>query len=358
MRSLPVDQRETAIAGMILGTAVGDALGLPYEGLTARRGKRLLGPPERYRFLFGRGMVSDDTEHACLVMQALIASGNDPDLFGRRLARGLRLWLLGAPAGIGLATLRSTLRLCAGVPFSRSGVFSAGNGPAMRSPILGACLEDRDQLRRFVRISTRMTHTDPKAEYGAFAVALAAWTSRSGHAVAPQQYLDLLRETMPESDADEFFQLAAHVVQSIQDSQPTAEFVGELGLGRGVSGYIYHTVPVALHVWLRHPQDFRAALTEVIQLGGDTDTAAAIVGALVGSAIGPAGIPAEWVTGLLEWPRTVGWLEALSRQLASVRNNGFPQRPLRLPIYGLLPRNLLFLTVVLAHGFRRLLPPY
>ncbi len=51
------------IVGSLLGTAIGDSIGLPYEGLSRRRAKRLLGPPDRHRFLFGRGMVSDDTEH-------------------------------------------------------------------------------------------------------------------------------------------------------------------------------------------------------------------------------------------------------------------------------------------------------
>ena len=104
-----------AIAGAILGTAVGDAVGLPYEGLSRRRAKRLLGKPDRHRFLLRRGMVSDDTEHSCMVMQALIASAGDEDLFLRYLASRMRLWLLGAPAGIGFATLKAALRLCLGV---------------------------------------------------------------------------------------------------------------------------------------------------------------------------------------------------------------------------------------------------
>lgn len=49
------------------------------------------------------------------------------------------------------------------------------------------------------------------------------------------------------------------------------------GLGRGVSGFSMHTVPVALHVRLRHQRDDEAAVTDVIACGGDTDTEAAIV---------------------------------------------------------------------------------
>ena len=66
------DHRDSAqmhVVGSILGTAVGDAMGLPYEGLSRRRGKRLIGPPDRHHFFFGRGMVSDDTELTCMVSQ-------------------------------------------------------------------------------------------------------------------------------------------------------------------------------------------------------------------------------------------------------------------------------------------------
>jgi len=63
---------EKAIIGCILGTAVGDTLGLPYEGLSAARAQRLLGSPERHRFFLRRGMISDDTEYTCMVAQSLL----------------------------------------------------------------------------------------------------------------------------------------------------------------------------------------------------------------------------------------------------------------------------------------------
>lgn len=44
---------------------------------------------------------------------------------------------LGLPAGIGLTTLKGIGKMWLGVKPTRSGVFSAGNGPAMRSSILG-----------------------------------------------------------------------------------------------------------------------------------------------------------------------------------------------------------------------------
>src|SRR5690606_6216928 len=165
------------ITGCLLGTAVGDALGLPYEGLSSSRALRMLGVPDRHRFLFGRGMFSDDTEHACMVAQSLIATNRVEREFSVDFARRLRRWFLCLPAGVGLATARACVKLCRGFGPQRSGVFSAGNGPAMRSAILGAAVEDLELLKRLVTHCTRVTHTDPKAFFGAFSVALAARTA-------------------------------------------------------------------------------------------------------------------------------------------------------------------------------------
>jgi len=125
-----------------------------------------------------------------------------------------------------------------------------------------------------------------------------------------------------------------------------------------VTGYVYHTVPVALHAWLRHQRNLRSAVIEVVGCGGDTDTTGAIVGGIVGAAVGKAGIPRDWIDGLWEWPRTIAWMERLAGQLHATLTSGQAERPARLPVYGVVPRNLLFLGIVLAHVVRRVLPPY
>jgi ADP-ribosyl-[dinitrogen reductase] hydrolase len=347
-----------AVVGAVLGTAVGDALGLPYEGLSARRGRRLFGDPDNYHLLFGRGMVSDDTEHTCMVMQALMATGDDDERFAGDLARRLRLWLLGLPAGIGLATLKATLKLWLGFSPRNSGVFSAGNGPAMRSAVLGAAVDDLEQLKRLVRTSTRITHTDPKAETGALAVAMAARTASRGELPDGKRFWKQLQHVLVDAESAEFMQLMDRVVGSVDCSESTTDFAASLGLGKGVSGYMYHSVPVALHAWLSHPRDFRSAVMSVIRCGGDTDTTAAITGGIVGSAVGKQGIPEEWLSGLLEHPRSVAWMERLATELSAARIAGTSQTPPALPVISLLARNLLLIVVVLFHGLRRLLPPY
>jgi len=350
------------MAGVILGTAVGDSLGLPREGLSRRRGERIFGSgPLRHRFLFGRGMLSDDTEHACMVSQALLAAPDDPEAFARSLAWRLRGWLLGLPAGIGLGTLKSILKLWMGFPPHRSGVGSAGNGPAMRAAAIGICLrEDRNRLIEYVRASSRITHRDPRAEEGALAVALGASlaASRLPGEIHPPEILGDLRRELSHPDLLRALDLVQRRIEELESAESLAR---DLGLGSGVTGYVLHTVPAALFCWLRWPGDFRRSLEEMVGLGGDTDTTGAIAGALAGATCGASGIPGDWISGIADWPRSVNWMRSLSAELADRFSGGDPGRPCRpVPFFwpGLAIRNPIFTAVVLLHGFRRLLPPY
>ena len=351
-----------ALRGCLVGTAVGDALGLPAEGLSPRRQARLFGMIDRHRFFLGRGMASDDTEHTLMVAQAIVASAGETEAFTRTLARQLRVWFAMIPTGVGLATLRACLKLSVGVPPTHSGVFSAGNGPAMRAALLGVCFGgDRARLRALVHAGSRITHTDPRAEQGALAVACAAHLATLGTLDAPtfsRRWRELTATaggTEVGIDA-ELQRVVDAACQSVGDDTPT--FAASLGLANGVSGYVCHTVPVALHAALRHPTDFRAAITTAVACGGDTDSVAAIVGGVVGAGVGEAGIPAAWHDGLAEWPRNVAWMYDLGERVSAAIESHRPGQMLPVFLPALALRNLLFLGVVLFHGIRRLLPPY
>ena len=99
------------------------------------------------------------------------------------------------------------------------------------------------------------------------------------------------------------------------------------------------------------PNDFRAAVERVIELGGDSDTTGAIVGALAGAAGGEAQIPTEWLS-IADFPRSLGWIRSLAGRLHE------RSAPMRL-WWPLVPaRNAMFLAIVVITAVRRLLPPY
>lgn len=347
----------TAMKGCLIGTAVGDALGLPFEGMTPRRIQRLRPLPLRHRFFFGRGMISDDTEHTCLVAQSLLVSGEDVSLFTKQLAKRLRWWLLGLPAGIGFATLRSLIKLWLGVSPTKSGVWSAGNGPAMRSAIIGVYAGDNEKLLvDLVTKSTGISHSDPRAVKGAIIVAKLAALNSTGKTLDTYRCVSQLSAIIGDDDA--LREIMNQVVESVKTGESAQTFCKGQGFKRGVTGYIYNTLPVVVHVWMRHPRDYAAAMNEVIPCGGDTDTVAAILGGIVGAGSGIEGVPKAWVNGIMEWPRSVNWMSKLATELAnrSVGNKRHKSVPINIP--GIMIRNIFFMVWVLFHGFRRLLPPY
>jgi ADP-ribosyl-[dinitrogen reductase] hydrolase len=353
-----------AVAGCLHGTAVGDAIGLPFEGLSRRRVDRWLRGPLQHRFFFGHGFCSDDTEHTCMVAQALLTARDEPDqkwflqVFTHNLAWRFRVWLLGLPAGIGLATLRAIVKQWIHILGHSKGVFSAGNGPAMRSAILGVCHgDDPAFLRQLVRASTSLTHTDPRAEHGALAVAWAAYCASRSEAQSPTEFIHSFSELLGDEESALLpaLKLAA---QSASMGESTLDYATRIGCGNGVSGFVMHTVPVALHAWWSHPTNYAAALETVVRCGGDTDTVGAIVGGIVGARVGPDGIPAPWRARLWEWPRSSRWIDQLAMRLTVASDPHERHGALPLNIPALMVRNILFMVWVLAHGFRRMLPPY
>lgn len=312
----------------MLGTAVGDALGLPFEGLPRATVRKRL---QRHRFsLVGRtGFVSDDTE----VAQALTRRKDGDSVVVAGFRRSLLGWFLRLPFGIGLATVRACLKMLVGL--RDTGVRSAGNGAAMRSMILGAVLaDDRAERVRLAEAIARVTHTDERAVAAAVFVA----------DVAAGDIDALSRVTEPQLRAalDKAADLADDVDVNVED------LVDKAAADLGTSGFVVESVPFAYFCFLRFGASFDAVV-HCIEGGGDADTNGAIVGGWVG-AWDPSQIPDDLVDHIAGGPFGVAHLRALATALATET-----KAPSWSPTLALL-RNLALYPVVLAHGFRRLLP--
>ena len=296
-----------------MGLALGDALGFPLEGLSARRIAGRFGRPERFCFLGRRGFVSDDTEQAVMAAQAVLdarsvadrdtgarTEGGLPGRAAWRFARLLVGWFWTIPPGVGLATLRACLKLSLGLP---GGVRSAGNGAAMRAAPLGLLPLPSEERRLVVEALSRVTHLDSRAVDGARAVA-------EGVALLledPQAGWPELRSRLPDLDP----RLGERLDRAweLRGAEPE-EAARELG----TTGYVLHSVPLAFWALWSGPPNFLDGLHRVVLQGGDADSTGAMAGALLGVRFGLSGIPAD-LAGHLEGCYSVPRLQALAGAL-------------------------------------------
>ena len=176
----PAGQKARALRGVLWGTALGDALGFPYEGLSALAIARRGFSPERMQS--ERAFVSDDTEQSALVLESLIRGRGNLDLTIQSFRAALKSWFLRLPFGIGRSSLRACLRILAGR--ADTGVSSVGAGAAMRASVVGAFFaDDLAERRRHASALAGVTHTDPRAVGAAmFTSELAALCGREPEA--------------------------------------------------------------------------------------------------------------------------------------------------------------------------------
>lgn len=336
----------SALSSCLLGGALGDSVGLPSEGINAARISRLRTGPLRQSLVFGRGMVSDDTEHAVMTLLSLHECEGDVDRFAKCLGRRLRWWLASVPAGIGLATARSIIKLWLGIRPQSSGVFSAGNGPLMRAPVIGVWFADNPKKREeFIRASTAITHCDPRAAEAAYMIAEATAIAANERPSADE----ILNRLEHHIVSDEMRLRYAKLREHLAARHNVGEFANSFSRKNGyVSGFAPDTAAVALYAWLLHRGDFTATIESVVRAGGDTDTVAFVAGAIAGAEVGIDGLNTTWLNTLSDWPLSVAFLKSVS----TTGKGTFPSWPL------LLFRNAIFLVIVLTHGVRRLFPPY
>lgn len=338
---------EDRLTGVLLGTALGDALGLPAEGMKARTVARRFGTLDRFRLLGSTGFVSDDTEQAALVAQSLARCPDDPAACAREFRRSLLGWFLRLPWGVGAATVRACLRIAAGQRVS--GVRSAGNGAAMRAAVLGVYFHDAaDRRQAFGRALAEVTHTDPRAVEGALYVAeLAA----ACVATPDQPRPELVRQSREVVTHPDLVKAMDAALSLESEGTPLEAAAEQLG----TSGFIPHTLGWSTFCFLRCGDAVLPALTATIAGGGDTDSSASIVGSWLGALHGPAALPGPLIQRIQDGPFGPTHLRALAHCLACRREG----RPCPVPGYSApaaLARNLALYPVILGHGFRRLVP--
>ncbi len=289
------------IIGCIVGGAIGDAMGSPWEG-GENRGPVLDGV---------RWRTTDDTQLTLATCEAIVMRGSpDPDAMAERFAAWFRERRV---TGMGASTLKALRELAAGGHWAlvgRKGEMAAGNGAAMRAAPLAFMLDpEREQDRSRIRDISRITHHSDEAYAGALAVIAAVRLARSGMPDDMFAFIHAVAGSLPDSNVrDRLLELAA-----IDPDGALADVVSRFGN----SGYVAESVPFAILASLRvREMGFEGVLAEIIRSGGDTDTNASIAGQIMGTMLGYRGLPAGLVQRLPGGEMILSMAQAFSSVVA------------------------------------------
>ena len=279
----------------LVGCAIGDALGNPFEMKPASSpmfetwaGDFIEGGT----FWWGQpGQYTDDTLMSLALSASLLEkNGYDPE----DAAKKYLAWMeSGNTRGIGGTTATALHRVKNGVVWTESGLThnpdgtpTGGNGTAMRASPIGIFYRhDLTKLLEVAMTDASITHNSLEPKMGSIAVALGtALLANRTH--DPETVLDEVTSVLSDSYVKARLQLAQH--HMLEGTDPKVALV-EIG----TEGYVPATVGAAFYC-LARTYDFRGAVEMAVRAGGDTDTTAAIVGALAGSFYGLESIPEEF----------------------------------------------------------------
>ena len=302
------DARDRA-AGALYGLAIGDALGMPTQGLprttvVARYGELIdrfhPGPPD-HPLAAGlpAGHVTDDTEQAVLLARLLIESGGhvDPhELVRRLLAWEAAMRARGSVDLLGPSTAKAVAALAVGVDPGDAGRHGTTNGAAMRIAPLGIAVADTEELLDRVVEASTPTHGTNVALAGAAAVAAAVSAGVGGAtvaeaidaAIAAARIATGRGRWVAAADVAARIEWACDLVAALRPIEAAAAIFSLVGTSLATQ----ESVPAAFAVLTAAGGNAWSACSLAASLGGDTDTIAAMAGAVAGACGGASAFPA------------------------------------------------------------------
>lgn len=334
--------------GCLIGLAVGDVLGCPVEAMSPHEIKTEFGRIEdlveatvqamrdTYFWRFP-GLHSDDTQQALSIADILVEN--------HEIEEGvlLELWKEMAQTVIRVPSAKTgRVKKCKETFGCHRGTGSNfrhrlrnlnspappanGDGAAMRVAPVGVwfCRERKARIENAVR-SALATSSHPHAAASAAAVAAAVAFGIDNDSINTRAFLEAVADEALLAEAfllercagqlhpgyerrvnefsDALFQLIEwhslplqHALMKIADYAKTC-----LGLDKvfATKSFALTAVPTALLIAARHERDFTEGVIEAVNLGGDTDTIGAMVGAILGAKNGLETVPVRWQQHLL-----------------------------------------------------------
>jgi len=303
--------------GALVGTAVGDALGMPVEGYDPKQIQLKYGKIKE--MLSGKlpaGSYTDDTEMMIGVAESLIENrGFNGEHMAKTFIKNFDL-----SRGYGFGVQIVLQLISEGESWEEAaknlfgGVGSYGNGAAMRiAPVSIFYYDNFDELKKTAIKTAKITHTHPLGVEGAVLQAYAIALALNQH---PLKNLDIenFLQTLQNFVKSEVYKNKIKKIRLLL-SKKTSKWEVIFLLGNGIEAF--NSVPTAIYSFLANYKSFEDAVTYAVNLGGDTDTLGAMTGAISGAYHGFEAIPKRWLNKL----ENLDYLKSLAEKIWEIKHN-------------------------------------
>ncbi|RJP56496.1 MAG: hypothetical protein C4541_12250 [Candidatus Auribacter fodinae] len=343
--------------GTIIGSAIGDALGAPVEGLRPGHIKTLFKRLDSFvdvqqfkkkgiKYFRMKGLYTDDTQQVLAVCDTLIIHNSlTPDILSDTfisMSKHTMYGDCGVFRGSGYCFRKTMQSYLNGAEWDQAEGSTAGCMAAVRIPPVAIYyIDDPVQMKLKIIEAALVTHKDPIGISAALwqgsliaqllrlspdapldidgLLSYCAGFCREGEELLASQYSHLLYASHP----DGIYAVSNMIPQFskiLQSSDSTAIDLFILEYARQYASQPLHKltvpyaltlVPLAMRIFFLSHTSFYDPVVEAVNMGGDTDTLASLVGALTGSYRGFSAIPGRWVEGLVNMNQIKARAEAL-----------------------------------------------
>ena len=295
--------------GTLLGVAIGDTLGMPFENQLREtihsQFKDFDELVQNKKNLFKT--YTDDTQLTLHTAQAIIeGDGLNHESYIREYVK----WLGDPPIGPGYGCISSIRKLKYGISWEKAASNSGGNGTVMRIAPIGLFYnKDLRSLKVAAKTSSEITHSHPAALAGAIIIANAiAYLIDKGPKTrfSVDEFFEAITSSISGSNEkiwDEFIKILTKLKSNLnlsiesglikfsQAGVKSPYFIEDYMGKSFVHPYSISTVVCSIFIFLKNLNSFKECIYALVTAGGDTDTVGAIGGSLAGAYFGFNNIP-------------------------------------------------------------------
>jgi ADP-ribosyl-[dinitrogen reductase] hydrolase len=304
-------RREQTAEGMVLGCAVAEALSLPRNGLSRRKGIRLYGRELTFQFVPGHAVPGERTHALFATLQAMFRSRANFEEFGDQLSFRLAWYQRSSPFRYLKRIFGRMARSHDSTPMS----IGLGDDPLIRAVAVSLMIQGSQSAQPWIEASTAVTHREERVAHASMLVACAAQIaslSPPNNGFNPAQALETLVGLVEETHLSELLMRLEPLLKRRAGISVAAR---DLGWKDGIPSDVYAIAVMGIYAWLRHYDRFRFAVERSALLGGECSGVATLAGALCGIHLERRGIPPSWIQALTLFPYDRAWRIALVNRI-------------------------------------------